>query len=125
MNAEQCGPSRHIDYLGHMLDALRLARSYVEGQNKEAFLDDRKTQQAVILNILIIGEAATKLVNEYPDFVSTHPDFPWKQMRGMRNRMAHGYFEMNLDVVWQTVQQSLPELEQQILQLMRQAGRNE
>ena len=51
MNAEQRGSSRHIDYLGHMLDALRLARSYVEGQNKEDFLNDRKTQQAVILNL--------------------------------------------------------------------------
>ena len=125
MNAEQRVSSRHIDYLGHMLDALRLARSYVEGQNKEDFLSDRKTQQAVILNILIIGEAATKLVNEYPGFISGHPAFPWKEMRGMRNRMAHGYFEINLDIVWQTVQQSLPELEQQVIQLMQQADRNE
>ncbi|MDP1643931.1 MAG: DUF86 domain-containing protein [Thiobacillus sp.] len=120
MNAEQLG-SRHIDYLDHMLDALRLARSYTDGQKKEDFLEDRKTQQAVILNILIIGEAATKLANEYPEIVSKHPTFPWKQMRGMRNRMAHGYFEINLDIVWETVQQSLPELEQQILQLMQQA----
>lgn len=120
MNAEQRG-SRHIDYLGHMPDALRLARSYTENQKKADFLEDRKTQQAVILNILIIGEAATKLANEYPEFVTKHPAFPWKQIRGMRNRMAHGYFEINLDIVWETLQQSLPELEQQILQLMQQA----
>jgi uncharacterized protein with HEPN domain len=120
MNREQ-RRSRHIDYLGHMLDALRLARGYTENQKKEDFLEDRKTQQAVILNILIIGEAATKLSNEHPEFVSKHPHFPWKQIRGMRNRMAHGYFEMNLDIVWETIQQSLPELEHQILQLMQQA----
>jgi uncharacterized protein with HEPN domain len=75
MNAEQRG-SRHIDYLGHMLDALRLARSYTEDQKKEDFLEDRKTQQAVILNILIIGVAATKLAHEHPEFVSRYPAFP-------------------------------------------------
>jgi len=120
MNAEK-RESRLSDYLGHMLDALRLARSYTANQTKESFLEDRKTQQAVILNILIIGEAATKLANEYPEFVTQHPAFPWKQIRGMRNRMAHGYFEINLDIVWETVQQSLPELEQKILQLFKQA----
>lgn len=103
MNREQ-RRSRHIDYLGHMLDALRLARGYTENQKKEDFLEDRKTQQAVILNILIIGEAATKVSNEHPEFVSKHPDFPWQQIRGMRNRMAHGYFEINLDIVWETIQ---------------------
>jgi uncharacterized protein with HEPN domain len=120
MNAGQ-RESRLSDYLGHMLDALRLARSYTAKQTKEDFLGDRKTQQAVILNILIIGEAATKLANEYPEFVTHHPAFPWKQIRGMRNRMAHGYFEINLDIVWETLQQSLPELELQILQLLKQA----
>jgi uncharacterized protein with HEPN domain len=89
MNAGQ-PQSRLSDYLSHMLDALRLARSYTATQTKEDFLGDRKTQQAVILNILIIGEAATKLANEYPAFVTQHPGFPWKQIRGMRNRMAHG-----------------------------------
>jgi len=72
----------------------------------------------VILNIIIIiGEAAAKLADECTEFVADHPDVPWKQMRGMRNRMAHGYFEINLDVVWDTVQQSLPELKQQLLKI--------
>jgi uncharacterized protein with HEPN domain len=86
---------------------------------KADFLEDRKTQQAVILNILVVGEAATKIANEYPDFVAGHPDIPWRQIRGMRNRMAHGYFEINLDIVWDTVQESLPQLEQQLLELQR------
>ncbi len=84
MNADQ-RESRHRDYLGHMLEALRLARSHTATQTEEDFLGDRKTQQAVILNILIIGEAATKLANEYPEFVTQHPAFPWKQRLGMRN----------------------------------------
>jgi uncharacterized protein with HEPN domain len=117
MNAKQ-GP-RLTNCLEHMLEAVRLARSYVEGLGKADFLEDRKTQQAVILNILVVGEAATKIANEYPDFVAGRPDIPWRQIRGMRNRMAHGYFEINLDIVWDTVQESLPQLEQQLLELQR------
>lgn len=102
--------ARITDYLGHMLDAVQLACSYVEGLNQEGFLADRRTQQAVMLNLVVIGEAATKLANDHPEFVARYPDVPWKSMRGMRNRMAHGYFEVDLAIVWQTVQGSLPAL---------------
>lgn len=110
-------PGRTRDYLEHILEAIHLALSYVDGLQKQDFLQDSKTQQAVILNILVIGEAATKLANEHPGFVAQHPQIPWKQMRGMRNRMAHGYFEIDLDIVWETVQVSLPQLQQQVLKL--------
>ena len=106
---------RHTDYLEHMLEAVRLARGYCEGLHKHDFIGDRKTQQAVILNLLVIGEAATKIATEHIEFAEQHPEFPWKQMRGMRNRMAHGYFEIDVNIVWDTIQDSLPELEQQIL----------
>ncbi len=105
---------RFKDYLGHMLDATHLALSYVEGLSKDDFIADRKTQQAVLLNLMIIGEAASQLGNECEDFVSRHPAIPWREMRGMRNRLAHGYFEVNLDVVWETIRTSLPELEQKL-----------
>lgn len=108
---------RHTDYLEHMLEAVRLARSHSAGLGKADFVKDKKTQQAVILNLLIVGEAATQLAKEFPAFVAQFPEFPWKHMRGMRNRMAHGYFEINLDIVWDTVQQSLPELERQLLRI--------
>lgn len=94
----------------------------MEGMNKTRFLADKKTQQAVILNILVVGEAATQIGNEYPEWADHHPDIPWRQMRGMRNRMAHGYFEIDLDVVWDTVQQSLPELEGKLLAILHGAG---
>lgn len=83
-------PLRHNDYLDHMLEAIDLVRSYVDGFSKEDFLADKRTQQAVILNIVAIGEAATKLADEYPEFVARYPEVQWKSMRGMRNRMAHG-----------------------------------
>lgn len=49
-------------------------------------------------------------MNENRDFIQTHPQVPWRNMRGMRNRIAHGYFDINLDIVWDTVQTALPEL---------------
>lgn len=87
---------RHVDYLEHIIEAIGLARSHVEGLTKEEFMADKKTQQAVILNIIVIGEAATKIADESLEFAAKHSGIPWKQMRGMRNRMAHGYFEINL-----------------------------
>lgn len=103
------------DYLDHMIEAIQLARRFTEGMAKEDFLADRKTQQAVILNLIVLGEAATKIAAEAPEFVAAYPELPWQQMRGMRNRMAHGYFAIDLDVVWETLQVSLPDLERQIV----------
>lgn len=68
-------------------------------------------RQAVVLNLLTIGEAAGRIVNECKEFATAHPEIPWAQMRGMRNRMAHGYFDVDLNIVWDTVQSSLPDLE--------------
>ena len=61
------------------------------------------------MSLVIIGEAATKVMDSYPKFADLHPGIPWRSMRGMRNRIAHGYFEINLGVVWDTVQTALPE----------------
>jgi len=105
---------RLIDYLEHMLEAARLACAYTEGLNKDDFLADRRTQQAIIMNIIILGEAATRVVNDYPELVDNYPNVPWRNMRGMRNRMAHGYFDINLDTVWNTVQEAMPQLIEQL-----------
>jgi uncharacterized protein with HEPN domain len=102
--------SRLPDYLEHIQQAATDACSFVEGQSKKDFLADRRTQQAVILSLLIIGEAATKLLQSYGDFLTAHPDVPWSSMKGMRNRLAHGYFDINLDVMWDTVSTALPSL---------------
>ena len=105
---------RLIDYLEHMLEAARLACAYTEGLNKDDFLADRRTQQAIMMNLIIIGEAATRVVNVYPELVDNYPNVPWRNMRGMRNRMAHGYFDINLDTVWNTVQEAMPQLIEQL-----------
>ncbi len=102
--------SRLVDYLDHMLEAARLSCSYVDGLTKEDFLLDKRTQQAVILNLVILGEAATKALRDNGPFLDKHPGVPWRSMKGMRNRVAHGYFSIDLEVVWETVQTALPEL---------------
>ena len=101
---------RLADYIDHMMDAARQACAYVNGLSREDFMQDRRTQQAVILNLVILGEAATKLLAQHEAFAGQHPQVPWRSMKGMRNRIAHGYFDINLAVVWDTVQIALPEL---------------
>lgn len=102
--------NRLPDYLDHMIEAARQVCDYLEGMSKEGFLDDKRTQQAVILNLIIIGEAATKLLKDHESFLDRYPEVPWRSMKGMRNRIAHGYFDINLDVVWETALTALPRL---------------
>ena len=113
--------NRLPDYIDHIQEAAADARSFVEGLNKDDFLADKRTQQAVIMNFIIIGEAATRVMDGYTQFTQAHPEVPWRSMRNMRNRMAHGYFDINLDVVWETVQEWLPALLKQ-LSAIRQGG---
>ena len=102
--------NRLPDYLAHMQQAATDACAFVEGLSKADFLEDKRTQQAVIMSLIIIGEAATMVMDGYADFTLAHAQVPWRSMRGMRNRIAHGYFDINLDVVWETLQTALPEL---------------
>ena len=106
--------NRLTDYLDHMQRAIEDASAFVEGLDKEDFLSDKRTQQAVIMSLIIIGEAATKVMDGHPEFAGQHAQVPWRNMRGMRNRIAHGYFDINLDVVWDTVKTALPQLRLQL-----------
>lgn len=110
------------DYQGHILQAINRIRRYTQGISQAEFLEDEKGQDAVIRNLEIIGEAANKILTEYPEFAAQHSDIPWEVAYGMRNRLVHGYFEINLEVVWRTVQISLPKLEYQIQQLQAESG---
>ena len=102
--------NRLPDYIEHMQQAASDACVFTAGLSKADFLEDKRTQQAVIMSLIILGEAATKVMDGYRDFAASHAEIPWRSMRGMRNRIAHGYFEINLELVWDTVQQALPEL---------------
>jgi uncharacterized protein with HEPN domain len=114
--------SRLPDYLDHIQQAALDAVSFVEGLSKDDFLTDKRTQRAVIMSLIIIGEAATKVMDGYDEFTQVHAEVPWRSMRNMRNRMAHGYFDFNLDVVWETVQEWIPALLQQLPAVRQDAG---
>jgi uncharacterized protein with HEPN domain len=109
-------------WLGHMLRAATDARDFVEGMTREDFLADRRTQQAVVMSLVVIGEAAARIMDADPGFAAGHPEVPWQAMRGMRNRMAHGYFETDFGIVWSTVDTEIPGLREQLTLLLRDIG---
>jgi uncharacterized protein with HEPN domain len=78
--------------------------------DKTSFLDDKRTQSAVVMSLVIMGEASTKVMDRHAEFAQRHAEIPWRSMRAMRNRIAHGYFEIDLELVWDTVQTALPAL---------------
>lgn len=97
--------------LEHIATAIARARRYAGAGGREAFLADPKTQDAVIRNLEIVGEAASRMSAALQ---SEHPDLPWEQMRGLRNRLVHAYFEVDLGIVWDVVEGELPELEARV-----------
>jgi uncharacterized protein with HEPN domain len=78
--------NRLPDYLDHIQQAAADARSFVEGMAKDDFLVDRRTQQAVIMSLIIIGESAAKVMDGYAEFTPAHTQVTWRSMRNMRNR---------------------------------------
>jgi uncharacterized protein with HEPN domain len=78
--------SRLSDYIDHIQQAAADAGGFVEGMAKDDFLTDKRTQQAVTMSLIIIGEAATKVMDGYAEFTQAHAEVPWRSMRNMRNR---------------------------------------
>ena len=90
-----------------MADAAREARSFVAGRSRADLDRDRMLLLSLVKEIEIIGEAASKVSQETRNAV---PDIPWPDLTGMRHRLIHAYFDINVEVVWQTVVQDLPPL---------------
>jgi len=101
-------------YLLHVRDACDRILEYTTG-GSDAFRKDARTQDAVIRNIEIIGEAVKNLSDELRD---ANPDVPWKRMAGMRDRMIHGYFGVDIDLVWEVVETHVPELRGRVERLL-------
>ncbi|MDB5551337.1 MAG: hypothetical protein JWL86_1321 [Rhizobium sp.] len=108
---------RLLDYLGHIEQAAAEALDFVSAYDEDSFKADRKTQQAAIMNLIIIGEASARILQSFPEFTEGHSEIAWNQMRGMRNRITHGYTDINLDTVWDTLRTSIPILLEQIRQI--------
>lgn len=93
-------------YIDQMLDAVRKVEAFTDGFDFTSFKVDEKTQSAVILQLVLIGEIA-KQVSEK---TRTKIDLPWKEIIGFRDRAIHNYFGIDLEIVWQTVQDDIPQL---------------
>jgi len=91
----------------HILDAAREAVAFAKGRSRVDLNTDRKLNLSLVRLFEIIGEAARGISQESRQ---AHPDLPWKSMIGIRDRLIHGYFDVNLDVVWETVTEDLPGL---------------
>jgi len=85
--------------------------------DQNAIMSDSKTRDAVIRNLEIVGEACNKISQQHSAFASEHAEIPWGFAYEMRNALSHGYFTVDNAIVWQTIQQDLPELKNQIAAL--------
>lgn len=97
-----------LDYLNDILESISDIKEFVAGIDYENFLRDKKTSKAVIRSLEIIGEAAKKIPEPLRN---NHKEIPWQEIMGMRNKLAHEYFGVDLDIVWQSIHEDINPLE--------------
>ncbi len=101
-------------FVNHVLESIQKIEEYTEGLSKDAFAQSSKTQDAVIRNLEIIGEA-TKNISQA--FRKKYPQIPWQRMTGLRDILIHLYFGIDLNIVWEVVERDLPELKEKLMKL--------
>lgn len=103
------------DSLKDIVEAIQRIESYIAEYNKESFLEDSKTQDAVIRNLEIVGEATKNISST---FRLANAKIPWKNMAGLRDRLIHDYFGVNLDIVWEIASSELGSVKLEIVQIL-------
>lgn len=109
---------RVADYLQHILEAITNIQDYTKGMDLDAFMADRKTRDAVVRNLEVIGEACNNVTKNHKAFAAQQAEVPWGFAYEMRNALSHGYFTVDHAIVWRTIQQDLPKLKSQISALV-------
>ncbi len=97
-------------YINQILDAVSKIETFVSGISRDDFDNDLKTQSAVILQLILIGELAKKISEETKQRIN----LPWRDIAGFRDEAVHNYFEIDLAVVWDTIKEDIPQLKQQL-----------
>ena len=100
-------PRRDLDYLSDLFEAVQRILAYTDELKYEDFLVDHKTQDAVIRNLEVMGEATKNLST---DLQEHHRDLPWREMAAVRDRLIHHYFGVNNEIIWQIIEHDLPGL---------------
>lgn len=106
-------------FLAHIVESAADIENYTKKFSKEKFLKDKRTQDAIIRRIGIIGEAAKNVSSEIK---KNSPNIPWKQITGMRDVLVHEYFGVRLERVWKTAKKDIPKLKKQVSELLENLG---
>lgn len=104
-------------YLEQIIDSIEKIGRFVHGMNQEDFLNDQKTQSAVIMQLALIGELAKKISSSTKQVVNV----PWKEIAGFRDRAIHDYYEIDLQVAWDTITLDLEPLEKAVRAYLKSA----
>ena len=100
-------------YIDQILDSIGKIELYSTGFDKEKFLADSKTQSALIMQLILIGEISKKVSEE----TKIKTNIPWKKITGFRDRAIHNYFDVNLEVVWETICDDVPQLKEELIKI--------
>jgi len=110
---------RDQDFLNDICEAIQRIVTYTKGMTTRRFLKDLKTQDAVVRNLEVIGEATKNLSSRLR---KTYPQVPWKDLAGVRDKMIHHYFGISYEIVWKIAREQLPQLLPQVRDLLSQKG---
>jgi uncharacterized protein with HEPN domain len=110
---------RQAAYLLDILRSAEIIAGYIAGQDRDEFLRDTKTQDAVLRRLLVIGEAATQVTSETEEIFS---NVPFRKMGGMRNRVVHDYGQIDFEIVWEAVTLHLPQVQRELARFFAAGG---
>ncbi len=110
------------DFIQDIIDSVNDIGNFIEGMDFEEFIKDKKTIYSVIRAIEIIGEA-TKNVPE--QIKKRYPEVPWKKMAGMRDRLVHEYFGVDMEILWETAKEDVPQLEVPVSKVLEDMEKGE
>lgn len=100
-----------FDYLNDIIESIKDIRDFTAGMSYDVFIKDKKTMNAVVRSLEVIGEAAKNIPTTLKE---NHAEIPWQEIVGMRNKITYEYFGIDLDIVWQSTRDDLSSLESAI-----------